>query len=83
MVFISFLQDMSGKHQSAQFFNVVWHNCRDFVRAMMRENCTMLILAVAGEVEIHPGVGIAETVLAEDGLQFVAGHLLGVASVAT
>ena len=80
---ISFLQDMSGAHQTAQFFNVVWHNSRDFVRAKMRENCTILILAVAGEVEIHPGVGIAEAVLAEDGLQFVAGHLLGVSSVAT
>ena len=28
-------------------------------------------------------IGIAEAVLAEDGLQFVAGHLLGVAPVAT
>ena len=43
----------------------------------------MLEFAVAGEVEIHPGVGIAEAVLAEDGLQFAAGHLLGVAAVET
>ena len=43
----------------------------------------MLILAVTGEVEIHPGVGIAEAVLTEDGLQFVAGHLLRVSSVGT
>ena len=30
------------------------------VRAMMRENCTMLTLLMAGDFEIHNGVGVGD-----------------------
>ena len=45
------------------------HTFWGFVRAKMRENCTMLTLLMAGDVAVHEGGAVHEVITGEDGFK--------------